>query len=79
MSQVSSSAALMTFVRGLMNTGKSGRAALKLPWSNGQTEGQATKLKMTKRQVLEARQFRPPEEKGSSSNLITAFAGEPAS
>ncbi len=27
------------------------RAALALPWSNGQTEGQVTKLKLVKRQM----------------------------
>ncbi len=27
------------------------RAALTLPWSNGQTEGQITKLKLVKRQM----------------------------
>jgi hypothetical protein len=29
------------------------RAAITLPWSNGQTEGQITKLKLIKRQMYE--------------------------
>ena len=31
--------------------GSAVRAAISLPWSNGQTEGQITKLKLVKRQM----------------------------
>ncbi len=38
-------------VRGLGQDGAAVRAALTMPWSNGQTEGQITKLKLLKRQM----------------------------
>ncbi len=40
-----------TFARGLAQDGAAVRAALTTPWSNGQTEGQITKLKLLKRQM----------------------------
>lgn len=43
--------ALETFARGLEQDGAEVRAALTTPWSNGQTEGQITKLKLLKRQM----------------------------
>ena len=39
------------FARGLEQDGAAVRAALMTPWSNGQTEGQITKLKLLKRQL----------------------------
>jgi transposase len=43
--------AVETFAAGLHQDGAAVRAALTLPWSNGQAEGQITKLKMMKRQM----------------------------
>ena len=43
--------AVETFARGLAKDGMAVRAALTMPWSNGQTEGQVTKLKLLKRQM----------------------------
>lgn len=43
--------ALETFARGLEQDGAAVRAALTTPWSNGQTEGQITTLKLLKRQM----------------------------
>ncbi len=40
-----------SFARGIVRDGAAVRAALALPWSNGQTEGQVTKLKLVKRQM----------------------------
>ena len=40
-----------TFAQGLTKDGMAVRAALTTPWSNGQTEGQVTKLKLLKRQM----------------------------
>ncbi len=43
--------AVATFAAGLKQDGAAVRAALTLPWSNGQTEGQVTKLKLLKRSM----------------------------
>ena len=40
-----------SFVRGIVKDGAAVRAAITSPWSNGQTEGQITKLKLVKRQM----------------------------
>lgn len=40
-----------SFARGAARDEAAVRAALTLPWSNGQTEGQITKLKLVKRQM----------------------------
>lgn len=40
-----------TFARGVTKDEAAVRAAIVLPWSNGQTEGQITKLKLVKRQM----------------------------
>jgi transposase len=40
-----------SFARGVTNDETAVRAAITLPWSNGQTEGQITKLKLVKRQM----------------------------
>jgi transposase len=40
-----------TFGRGVVKDEAAVRAAIMLPWSNGQTEGQITKLKLVKRQM----------------------------
>jgi transposase len=42
---------LASFARGLRDDRSAVMAALSLPWSNGQTEGQITKLKLVKRQM----------------------------
>ena len=39
------------FARGIIQDEAAVRAALTLPWSNGQTEGQITRLKLVKRQM----------------------------
>lgn len=43
--------AVVTFAAGLEHDGAAVRAALTLPWSNGQTEGQVNKLKLLKRSM----------------------------
>ena len=43
--------AVETFAAGLEQDGAAVRAALTTPWSNGQTEGQITRLKLLKRQM----------------------------
>ncbi len=40
-----------SFSKGIKADFDAVRAALTLPWSNGQTEGQITKLKLVKRQM----------------------------
>jgi transposase len=40
-----------SFARGVANDEPAVRAAIILPWSNGQTEGQITRLKLVKRQM----------------------------
>jgi transposase len=42
---------ISSFVNGVVKDGLAVRAAIALPWSNGQTEGQITKLKLVKRQM----------------------------
>ena len=42
---------LASFTRGIVNDLAAVRAAISSPWSNGQTEGQITKLKLVKRQM----------------------------
>lgn len=42
---------MASFARGLRDDKSAVMAALSLPWSNGQTEGQITKLKLVKRQM----------------------------
>jgi len=46
-----SSGPLASFAHGLRGDQPAVTAALSLPWSNGQTEGQITKLKLVKRQM----------------------------
>lgn len=43
--------AVETFAQGLEQDGDAVRAALTTPWSNAQSEGQITKLKLLKRQM----------------------------
>ena len=40
-----------SFANGVENDAAAVRAAIVLPWSNGQTEGQITRLKLVKRQM----------------------------
>ena len=42
---------LASFTTGIINDRSAVKAALTEPWSNGQTEGQNTKLKLVKRQM----------------------------
>lgn len=42
---------LASFARGILNDGAAVRAAISSSWSNGQTEGQITRLKLVKRQM----------------------------
>ena len=42
---------IASFARGITNDQTAVRAAITQPWSNGQTEGQITKLKLVKRQM----------------------------
>ena len=42
---------ITSFARGVTNDEAAVRSAMTLPWSNGQTEGQITKLKLVKRQM----------------------------
>lgn len=50
---------LASFRRGIVRDRAAVRAALVEPWSNGQTEGQITRLKLIKRQMY-GRQTGPP-------------------
>jgi transposase len=43
---------MQSFANGLQQDAAAVRAALELPWSNGQTEGQITRLKLIKRQMF---------------------------
>lgn len=43
---------LSSFARGLLKDKSAVAAALTQPWSNGQTEGQITRLKLVKRQMF---------------------------
>jgi transposase len=43
---------LASFARGIRDVQRAVTAALSLPWSNGQTEGHITKLKLVKRQMF---------------------------
>jgi transposase len=45
------SSLVASFASGIMKDLESVRAAITSPWSNGQTEGQITKLKLVKRQM----------------------------
>lgn len=42
---------MASFVRGVFNDEKAVRAAMTSSWSNGQTEGQITGLKLVKRKM----------------------------
>ena len=55
MCAASSVKALRTFAAGLKQDDQAVRSALELPWSNGQTEGQVTRLKFLKRQYGRAK------------------------
>jgi transposase len=43
---------MRSFADGLRQDEAAVRAALELPWSNGQTEGQITRLKLVKRRMF---------------------------
>jgi transposase len=42
---------MASFANGIVQDHEAAKAALTEPWSNGQTEGQNTKLKLVKRQM----------------------------
>ena len=48
---------LMHFARGVQQDYAAVKAALELPWSSGQTEGQITRLKLIKRQMYGRAKF----------------------
>ncbi|OHB85468.1 MAG: hypothetical protein A2V98_26145 [Planctomycetes bacterium RBG_16_64_12] len=48
---------LRRFAEGLRGDLAAGKAALSLPWSNGQTEGQVNRLKLIKRQMFGRAKF----------------------
>ena len=50
--------AVETFAQGLEQDGDAVRAALTTPWSNAQSEGQITKLKLTQAPDVRPRQLR---------------------
>ena len=43
---------IASFARGIVKDKEAVRSAITEPWSNGQTEGQITKLKLVKRQMV---------------------------
>ncbi|NMD08630.1 MAG: transposase, partial [Phyllobacteriaceae bacterium] len=45
------SSLVVSFANGVVKDREAVSAAISLPWSNGQTEGQITKLKLVKRQM----------------------------
>lgn len=49
--QLSRNTQLAAFTRGIIADRAAVAAAIASPWSNGQTEGQITKLKLVKRQI----------------------------
>ncbi len=55
---------LRRFAKRLLPDRAAVEAALTLPWSNGQTEGQVTKLKLIKRQLYGRANFDPWHAKG---------------
>ena len=57
LSTKSSVKALRTFAAGIKQDYQAVRSALELPWSNGQTEGQVTRLKFIKRQMYGRAKF----------------------
>ncbi len=56
-SQESAIAEVVRFAAGIERDYAAVRAALSLPWSNGQTEGQITRLKLVKRQMYGRAKF----------------------
>lgn len=49
--EAAESSAIAAFARGLRKDRAAVEAALREPWSNGQTEGQINRLKLLKRQM----------------------------
>jgi hypothetical protein len=72
-----------SFASGVAKDELAVRAAITLPWSNGQTEGQITKLKLVKRQMygrakidlLQARLIGVPAYRGLHQNCVRAKIG----
>lgn len=52
-----SASLVASFTRGIDQDQSAARATSTLPWSNGQTEGQITKLKLVKRQMCGRRKI----------------------
>ena len=67
-------AAVETFAAGLEQDGAAVRAALTMPWSSGQAEGQITKLKLVKRHVW-TRQLRAAAPAPPPGRLNHAMCG----
>ena len=73
---------LAAFARGMAKDKSAVRAALTLSWSNGQTEGQITKLKLVKRQMygrgkidlLEARLEQIEDQAAGLGTALPLFA-----
>ncbi len=68
---------LASFTSGLQSDGAAVRAAIVEPWSNGQTEGQITKLKLVKRRSVQdlavGRAAFPTNGRGSSELKISSM------
>jgi hypothetical protein len=60
-----------SFANGVIKDKAAVGAAIDLPWSNGQTEGQITKLKLVKTTDVRSRKTRPPSGSNARRQLIT--------
>lgn len=60
---------LHSFAVGLEQDGAAVRAALRLPWSNGQVEGQVNRLKLIKRMAYGRAKARPGRIKADSRRV----------
>jgi hypothetical protein len=71
---------IASFVSGVVKDIAAVRAVIALPWSNGQTEGQITKLKLVKRSDVWTGENRPASGAPHRRNLnlsSTKFASGP--
>lgn len=71
--------AIITFAAGLRQDSQALRAALATPWSNGQSEGQITKVKLLKRQMYGRANFDLLRRRVLLASRNTQTAGEPVS
>jgi transposase len=74
-----SSSLLSSFARGITDDRSAVVAAIVEPWSNGQTEGQITKLKVVKRQMYGPCQAGPIAGSSTQNRVLncTEIASEP--